>query len=118
MLTYANYGPFVASNTPGVNLYENDKELLLEIELPGRKREDVQVEVLQNTLQVSAKDAVTDREGFETSYSERRRGAFERKFKLGADLQAEKIQARFENGLLILSVPKHERAAAHKVEIQ
>jgi HSP20 family protein len=103
--------------SPGVNIYENAKEVLLEVELPGRKREDVSVEVTERTLKISAPDAAVEREGYESIARERRRGAFERSFRLGADLQADKIQARFENGLLLLSIPKHEKAQARKVEI-
>jgi HSP20 family protein len=117
MFTYA-YRRASATNSPGVNLFENDKEILLEIELAGRKREDVTVEVVDQVLKVSAKEAQTGREGFEASYRERERGAFERSFKLGTDLQSDKIQARYENGLLLLSIPRHEKAATRKVEIQ
>ena len=116
-MTYATCRPAAVSSAPGVNLYENDKEILLEVELPGRKREDVSVEVAESILSISAKDAVTEREGFEISYRERSRAAFERSFRLGSDLDAAKIQARFENGLLLLSVPKHEKAQPKKVEI-
>jgi HSP20 family protein len=116
-MTYASCRPAALSSAPGVNLYENDKEILLEIELPGRKRGEISVEVADNTLRISAQDAVTDREGFEVSYRERSRAAFERSFKLGSDLDAAKIQARFENGLLLLGIPKHEKAQPKKVEI-
>ena len=115
-MTYATCRPSAIAS-PGVNLYESDKEVLLEIEVPGRKREDISVEVVDSTLNVSAKDALVEREGFSSSYRERNRAAFERSFRLGSDLHADKIQARYENGLLVLSIPKHEKAATRKVEI-
>lgn len=105
------------SYTPGVNIYENASAVLLEVELPGRKREDVNVEVAERMLKISARDASTEREGFEASYIERRRAGLERSFRLGADLDSDKIQARYENGLLLLEIPKHAAAQPRKVEI-
>ena len=105
-----------ASFSPGVNIFENPGEVLLEIELPGRKREEVQVEVSDRSLKISAPELSAGREGYQSSYLERRRGAIERSFRLGADLESGKIQARFENGLLLLSIPR-QAAKAHKVEI-
>jgi HSP20 family protein len=116
-MTFTSWKPQVATYSPGVNIYENNAEVLLEVELPGRKREDVQVEVVERTLKISAKDANTAREGFEASYVERRRGELERSFRLGTDLESDKIQARFENGLLLLSIPKHAASQARKIEV-
>jgi HSP20 family protein len=116
-MTFTSWRQPLTSYSPGVNIFEKDSEILLEVELPGRKREDVNVEVVDRTLKISAKEAVTDREGFEASYVERSRGAIERSFRLGADLEPGKVQARFENGLLLLSIPKQATAQPHKVEI-
>jgi HSP20 family molecular chaperone IbpA len=116
-MSYATCSAPQSLTYPGVNIYENAAEVLLEVELPGRKREEISVEMTERTLKISAPEAVTAREGFEAVARERRRGAFERSFRLGADLQAEKIQARFENGLLLLSIAKHEKAQPRKVEI-
>lgn len=117
MLTYANCNTAYAPSRTGVNIYENSSEVLLEVEMPGRKKEDVSVEVADRTLKISAKDAVTAREGYEASYVENSRRAFERSFRLGADLDASKVQARYENGLLILSIPRSEGTQPRKVEI-
>ena len=117
-MTFTSWKPQATSYNPGVNIYENNNEVLLEIELPGRKREDVNVELVDRTLKISAKDADTQREGYQASYTERRRMALERSFRLGADLESEKIQARFENGLLLLNIPKQAAAQSRKVEVQ
>jgi HSP20 family protein len=116
-MTFTSWKPQVSSYSPGVNIYENNTEVLLEVELPGRKREDVSVEVVERSLKISASAAETEREGYESSYRERRRGAIERSFRLGSDLETEKVQARFENGLLLVSIPKHATAQARKIEV-
>lgn len=116
-MTYTTCRPPLSNYSPGVNIYENATDVLLEVELPGRRREEVSVEVIERTLKISAKEALTEREGYASVTRERSRGAFERSFGLGADLEVEKIQARFENGLLLLSIPRHEKAQPRKVEI-
>ena len=116
-MTFTTWRQPVTAYSPGVNIFENAAEVLLEVELPGRKREDVNVEVVEQTLTISAKEAVTEREGFESGYFERKRGPVERSFRLGADLDSSKVQARFENGLLLLSIPKHAAAQPRKIDI-
>jgi HSP20 family protein len=118
MLSYATYARSLGSHQSAASLYENEKEVLLELEFPGRKREDIEIDVKQDHLHVTAKEVSTAREGFELSYSEAQRGQAERRFRLGSDLEAEKIQANFENGLLSIHIPKHERAAVRKIAIQ
>jgi HSP20 family molecular chaperone IbpA len=116
-MTFTTWKPQASVYNPGVNIYENATEVLLEVELPGRKREDVSVEVVDRTLTISAKDADTERDGYEASYRERRRGSLQRSFRLGTDLETDKVHARYENGLLLLSIPKQVAAQARKIEV-
>jgi HSP20 family protein len=116
-MTFTTWKPQAAVYNPGVNIYENAAEVLLEVELPGRKREDVSVEVVDRTLTISAKEADSERAGYEASYRERRRGELKRSFRLGTDLETDKVQARYDNGLLLLSIPKQAAAQPHKIEV-
>ncbi|MES2201892.1 MAG: Hsp20/alpha crystallin family protein [candidate division FCPU426 bacterium] len=100
-----------------VNIFENDKEMLLEAALPGRKREELTLEVSEKVLTIKVPGISVEREGFQLEYSEHSRGDLERSFKLGPNLDTTKIQARFENGLLLISIPKQPEAQSRKVEI-
>ncbi len=117
-MTFTHFRPTATLQTPAVNIFENEHEVLLEIELPGYRREDIAVEQAGRALKITAKELEAGREGYSVSYRERSRRGFERSFRLGADLDATKIQARYENGLLLLSVPRLAKQGSTKVEVQ
>jgi HSP20 family molecular chaperone IbpA len=100
-----------------VSVFENEKEVLLEVELPGYRREEIGLEVKESTLRISAPAKDKVREGYSLKYRERGSRDLERRFKLGGDLEASAIQARLENGILQVSVPRSEEAKTRRVEI-
>jgi HSP20 family protein len=103
---------------PNVNLYENEKEVVLEMELPGVSKENVSLEIKDDMLIIAARPRDPQvPQGYEVVYQERSLNAFERSFRLGQELLRDKIQARFENGLLIVSLSKAEKAQPKKIEI-
>jgi len=97
---------------PATNIYENDKEFKLELLLPGFRKEDVLLSVHENllTVKVDLKEEKEEQNGYE--YRQRQFGTynFERKFKLPVTVASDKINARFENGILTLTLPKKEEA--------
>ncbi len=107
--------------TPAVDISETDKSYEFEIELPGMKREDVQIEVNDGILTVSGEkqeEKQEDKKGYKKI--ERSYGKFERSFSLPADIDDKNISAKFENGLLNISIPKSPEAksAKRKIEIK
>jgi HSP20 family protein len=98
---------------PATNIFETDKDFRLELLLPGFKKEDVQMNYHENVLTVKVElpeDKNNSSEEFK--YERREFGvySFERKFKVPKTVDAEKINARFENGILELTLPKKEEA--------
>lgn len=104
------------SFSPAVDVQEQDDHFLISMDLPGLSSKDVNIEVLEDRLVVSGerKDERRTKEG----RSERFYGKFERAFTLPAGSDAGKIEARFENGVLEVAVPKAEAAKPRKVEIR
>ncbi len=86
---------------------ENDYEI--DIDLPGYKKEDVQAELKDGYLVITAKNegSVEDTGSKEYIRRERFCGTCSRSFYVGKEVQQEDISARFENGVLIMNVPKH-----------
>lgn len=86
---------------------ENNYEIC--IDLPGYRKEDVQAELKDGYLVISAKNESTTEETSDKKYIRRERfyGACSRSFYVGKDIQQEDIAARFDNGVLVLNVPKH-----------
>lgn len=100
---------------PAVNISENLANFVLEIAIPGIKKEDVSIEIEKDTLLVSSKTA-EEKEVEETtgssSYSRREFNfsRLKRSFKLPKSIDKENVQARHENGVLRIELPKVEEA--------
>ncbi|WP_372935981.1 Hsp20/alpha crystallin family protein [Mariniphaga sediminis] len=97
---------------PATNIFETEKDFKLELYLPGFKKENVQLNFHENILTVKAEAAEKEENKEEFKYEHREFGVynFERKFKVPKTVDAEKINAHFENGILELVLPKKEEA--------
>jgi HSP20 family protein len=94
---------------------------VVEVELPGVKEEDITIEQHGNSLTVKGHKHSSREEKDKTYfYSERTYGAFQRTFRLPADVDDSGIIASVEDGVLTLRLPKHKEAEAAKrtIEIQ
>jgi HSP20 family protein len=104
--------------TPAVDIAESDDRLTLYAELPGLKKDDVEITLEDNVLTVRGERRF---EGDETKESfhriERAYGAFHRAFHLPSNVRADKVQAAFADGVLRIDVPKQEEAKPRKIAI-
>lgn len=98
---------------PAVNIKETNDTFDVEVAAPGMGKEDFRVELDGNTLTISSEKTNELNENEEERYSRREFSyqSFQRKFELPKDVvDADKIEARYENGLLHLIIPKKEEA--------
>jgi len=95
---------------PRVDVIEDDKNIYFEIEVPGVKKDEVKVSVGEdNILTIKGEKKFEKKDDIKVCCkSERAFGDFERSFQLPELVSAEKIEAKYENGMLYLSVPKLE----------
>lgn len=102
--------------SPTVDIYEEGNEVVLKADLPGLKKEDIKVDVTENVLTITGEKNKEEKIEREDYYRhERVFGSFQRRFELPGDLDAEKIKAHFENGVLELKIPKSkETEKKHK----
>ena len=101
------------TSVPAVNIRENNDNFLVEVAAPGMKKEDFKVELDGNTLIISSerKDEQEMNEGENYARKEFSFQSFQRSFQLSKDVvDVDSIQARYENGLLQLVIPKKEEA--------
>jgi len=103
---------------PPVDIQETADSYRLTAELPGLTRDDINITLENNVLRLTGerkfeKDAKKD--GYHRI--ERTYGAFSRAFTLPSQVNHEKVEAAFENGLLTISVPKAEQAKPRKITI-
>jgi HSP20 family protein len=107
--------------SPGIDVFEKDNELVTKVDLPGMKKEDVKVEVMDGHLAVSGERKSETEETKDSVYRcERDYGSFYRVVPLPVGVKIEDIKASFSDGVLEVSVPLPAKAEAkaHKVEIQ
>ncbi|KAK3582184.1 hypothetical protein CHS0354_023720 [Potamilus streckersoni] len=101
-----------------VDVSEDDKNIYIEADLAGIKKEDVSVEVNDGVLTITA-ERKSENEREERNFYRRERlyGAISRSFTLGEEVDADRIDAKFENGVLKVNVPKiEEKKKANKIE--
>ncbi len=91
----------------------------MHFELPGLDPDRISVDVDRNVLTVSGERTVSSerKEGEEVLVRERRHGTFMRQVTLGENLDAEKLEAHYDDGVLTVSVPVTEQAKSRRVEI-
>ncbi len=106
--------------TPRIDLSEEDNRYLVSVELPGMDEKDVEVVLADNVLTVKGeKKAEKDESDKGFAYRERSYGAFQRSIPLGAEVAADKVEARFDKGVLTVELPKTPAAktAGKKIPI-
>jgi len=111
---------------PAVDIYEDDHSYVIEAELPGLTRDDVKINFQEATLTISGErryvNEKTEGNGEGTKDKschrmERVYGRFFRSFTLPAMVNAEDIKAKFDNGVLTVTVPKAESVKPRQIEI-
>lgn len=105
---------------PAVSVSETNDELLLTAELPGMAEDDISIELENNVLTIAGqKEDVRNENDEERRYHlvERSYGAFSRSFTLPRTVDGNGIVARFDNGVLTLTLPKMPEAKGRRIEI-
>lgn len=105
------------SFVPAADISETDKLYKVEIDVPGLKREDLSIEVKNHELVVTGKRHRVQDHPPAGSF-ERLFGAFERRFALPQGTEADQIEAKHENGVLEISIPKPAAIRSRQITIQ
>ena len=105
---------------PRVDIHELDGHYEITAEIPGLKREEIDVTVNDGVLTISAEKNEEDKEEKEGKVirRERRYGKFLRSFNLGSDVHEKDISGKFEDGVLTLSIPKMEEKSPIQKRIE
>jgi HSP20 family protein len=104
---------------PPVDIRESDEALTLTAELPGLTKEDVSITVENNVLTLTGERKFEKEAKGETFHRvERAYGGFSRSFTLPATVKTDQVEARFEHGVLTISLPKQEESKPRKIAIK
>ena len=104
--------------SPRVDVNETDKDILIDLELPGLDKKDIKVELKDNLLTISGeRKEETKHEDAVSCRVERHYGKFERSFGLPDTVATEKLIAEYKNGVLNLTLPKNEKAIPKEIKV-
>jgi HSP20 family protein len=103
---------------PQTDIAETEKSLIVTMDVPGVRKENVNITLENNQLEVDAKIEHTPYENLNPVYTEYSVGHYTRKFTVSNIVDTEKIDANLTDGVLTLTLPKAQEALPRKIEIK
>lgn len=105
--------------SPAVDIHETDDSYVVSADLPGLKKDDIQINVEDNTLTIKGEKKFEERVPKDKYIRvERNYGTFVRSFSLPQNVDSGKIKATFKDGILDLTLPKREESKPKKIAVQ
>ena len=110
-------GTRAAPRTVPMDAYRRGDQLLVHLDLPGVEPNSVDLTAERNVLTITAERRFEPQEADEVLVAERPQGRFTRQLLLGENLDVDKIEASYQNGVLTLVIPVAEQAKPRRIEI-
>ena len=108
----------VGEVTPSVDIYEDANNVIVKAEIPGMKKEDIEVNITENTITISGQKKAEEKVERQDYYRlERSFGSFSRKLRLPVETLTDKAMATFKDGVLEVKIPKAATVKAKKITI-
>ena len=101
-----------------VDIHEDAEGLTVSAELPGFKKEEIDISIDNGLLTISAHRASTEKKEGTTHLNERRYTRVRRQFSLPTSVDASKVDAKLKDGVLTLHLPKKDEVKPHKIEVK
>ena len=110
---------FFGSNSyPKVDVIDHEDKITIEAEIPGLSKEEVSVDLEESVLTVSGQKHSSDQDtSLRYIRKELKRSSFKRSYKLGDNINGKKVKADFNNGVLLITLPKKEVEKPKKIKI-
>jgi HSP20 family protein len=104
---------------PAIDLYEDKDNVFVKAELPGMKKEDIEVSLHDGALSISGERKGEEKfESAETYRSERFIGRFHRTVALSTEVKGGEVKAQYKDGILTITLPKAEAAKPKQIEVK
>ncbi len=108
----SNQGAF-----PPINVFQEEDHYVMIAEIPGIKREDVDIEIHRNRVRISGEKKINYGDDVSVHRRERQAGRFDRTFTTPFEIDADKVKAEYRDGILALSLPRAEQDKPRSVKI-
>jgi len=103
--------------SPALDLYQNNDNVVAVIELPGMRREDIEISLHDGTLTIGGERKSESSNGEKAERTERYIGKFRRSITLPTRVDANKVSASYRDGILIVTLPKAEEAKPKQIQV-
>lgn len=105
--------------TPALDMHEEKDKLVVQVELPGMKKEDIDISLHDGCLSISGERKKEEEfKGAEVYRTERFVGKFQRTITLPAPVAVDKVKAHYRDGVLTITLPKTEEAKPKQIDVQ
>jgi HSP20 family protein len=105
--------------SPSVDIYEQPEAIMIQADLPGLNKENVSVRLENNVLTIQGERKLENEQRQENYHRlERAYGSFTRSFTIPSNIQADKIEAEFKDGVLRIQLPKREEAKPKQIDVK
>lgn len=112
-------GPMVGEFTPEVDLKETEKEYVLSATVPGLTKEEINIDVTQDSITISGeRKSEEERPGERIHLRQQSYGSFCVSYALPSEVKPDDVKAIYKNGILEVTMPKAGETKAHKVSIE
>ncbi|MCS7225254.1 MAG: Hsp20/alpha crystallin family protein [Armatimonadetes bacterium] len=102
---------------PPVDIYETEDKLVLQAELPGFNKDQIHIDVTDDRVTIRGQRESERKDDRTYHLIERWDGQFERSFRLGVEVEADKAEAHYRDGILTVEVPKKEARKSRRITI-
>ena len=102
---------------PAADIFETDAALMLALEMPGVDRESVDIKLENGIFTVEGKINFAKYEGLHPVYTEYNVGNYARSFELSSNIDQDRISAELKDGVVMLTLPKVEKAKPRKIKV-
>ncbi len=119
MPTWAELGAPMEIRSPRVDIIDRDNDIVVKAEIPGVKKEDLDVSMTESTVTIKGSSHHEEKQEKGNYYrSEISRGTFSRTVALPSDVDADKAKAVFNDGILELTIPKVEKSKRKSITVE
>ncbi len=116
--SFARQGQLFGGWSPALDLYQDKDNVVAVVELPGMKKEDIEISLREGTLTIGGERKGQTSNGEKAERTERYIGKFRRSITLPTGVDADKISASYRDGILTVTLPKAEEAKPKQIEVK
>jgi HSP20 family molecular chaperone IbpA len=102
---------------PRADIYDTNENVVVILDMPGGNEESIDITLENNILSINGKSTFEAPDGYSLVFNEYETGDFERSFRITDQIDREKVDAIYKDGVLHLTLPKAEQAKAKKISI-